>query len=154
MNLDELDAKYRNRFGQSEPWQHSITLAYPAISARIRELEQERDDYKSDSLRLHKDKCDALDELILVKLERDALQGQVAKCPIGLDANPLICSAGCCGVCMARRAATIAATHDAKLRDEVIDACIFLMEGEGKTHSAMLLRTLKTADAQIEKGKS
>lgn len=30
-----------------------------------------------------------------------------------------------------------------KLRDEVIEACIFLMENEGKTHSAMLLRTLK-----------
>ena len=39
------------------------------------------------------------------------------------------------------------------LRDEVIDACIFLMEGEGKTHSAMLLRTLKTAasNSEVEK---
>jgi hypothetical protein len=50
-------------------------------------------------------------------------EGQVAKCPIGLDANPLICSAGCCAVCMARRAATIAATHDARVRNLAIEEC-------------------------------
>jgi len=43
--------------------------------AIIRSLLIERDDYKDDSLRLHKDKCDALDCIRELKAELASLRG-------------------------------------------------------------------------------
>jgi hypothetical protein len=73
LNLDELDALYVNRqslIGVLE-WKSAIGTDYPALSARIRELE-------ADINRRDSANTAMLNKMFELQAERDALQGQVA----------------------------------------------------------------------------
>ena len=112
IDFTELDRLY----AEAQNEQNLLPLialknAYPALSARIRELEAE----------LKEARAALCIEIARLSGERDAVLEQLN---------------------------TERHADYPSLRDEVIDACIFLMENEGKTHSAMLLRTLKTGEAK------
>jgi len=74
MSQNPPGSPYIERIDLPERWAHNPELT--RLIARVAELEAERDGYKADSLRLHKDKMDAIDARIAAESKVVELEGK------------------------------------------------------------------------------